>query len=49
MAIDEKLWPNHKVCECTFKFQLLLQLTILWHLSKATSLFIVACVHYDYK
>jgi len=27
----------------------LLGLTILWHLSKATRLFLVACVHYNYK
>jgi hypothetical protein len=27
----------------------LLQLTILWHLSKAIRLFLVVCVHYNYK
>ncbi len=52
MAMHEKLWPNHKVCEYTFNFIMMsciLQLTILWHLSKATRLFLVTCVHYNYK
>jgi hypothetical protein len=52
MAMDEKFWPSHKVCDYTFNFKAmpcLLQLTILWHLSKATRLFLVACVHYNYN
>jgi hypothetical protein len=50
--MDEKLWPNRKVCDYTFNFMAmscLLQLIILWHLSKATRLFLIACVHYNYK
>jgi hypothetical protein len=52
MAIDEKIWLSHKACDCTFNFMpmsCLLQLTILWHLFKATNFFIVTHVHYDYK
>jgi len=36
MAMDNKLWPTHKVCDYTFNFMAMscpLQLTILWHLS----------------
>jgi hypothetical protein len=50
--MDEKFWLSHKVCDYTFNFMAmsyLLQLTILWHLFKATRLFLVACVHYNYK
>jgi hypothetical protein len=52
MAMDEKFWPNHKVCDYTFNFMAMscfLQLTVLHHLSKATKLFLVTCVHYNYK
>jgi hypothetical protein len=47
-----KLWHNRKVGDHTFNFMAmscLLQLTILWHLSKRTRLFLVTCVHYNYK
>jgi hypothetical protein len=50
--MDEKIWPSHKVCDYIFNFiamSCLLWLTILWHLSKATMLVLVACVHYNYK
>ncbi len=50
--MDEKLWPSCKVCDYTFNFMAMscfLRLTILWHLSKATRLFLVTCVHYNYK
>jgi len=36
MAMDEKLWPNHKVYDYIFNFMTmscLLQLITLWHLS----------------
>jgi hypothetical protein len=52
MAMDEKFWPSRKVCNYTFNFMAmscLLWLTILWHMFKATRLFLVTCVHYNYK
>jgi hypothetical protein len=27
----------------------LLRIIVLWHLSKATKLFLISCVHYNYK
>jgi len=50
--MDEKFLLSHKVYNYTFNFMAmscLLQLIILWHLSKATRLFFVTCVHYNYK
>jgi hypothetical protein len=49
---DEKIWPNFKVCNYTFNFMAmpcLLWLIVLWHLSMATRLFLVACVYCNYK
>jgi hypothetical protein len=43
-SIDEKLWPSFKVCDYTLNFMAmscLLQLTVLWQLSKATRFFLV--------
>jgi hypothetical protein len=50
--MDDKFWPNRKVCNYIFNFMAmshLLQLIVLWHLSKASRLVLVACVHYNYK
>jgi len=50
--MDEKFRPSYKVYDYTFNFMAmscLLQLIVLWHLSKATMLFLVTCVHYNYK
>jgi hypothetical protein len=50
--MDEKLWHSHKVYNYTSNFMAtsrLLQLTILWHLSKATRIFLITCVHYNHK
>jgi hypothetical protein len=52
MAMDEKFWPNRKVCDYIFNFMAmscLLWLVVLWHLSKAIRLFLISCVHYNYK
>jgi hypothetical protein len=52
MTMDEKFWPGHKVCNYIFNvmtMSCLLQLIVLWHLSKVTMCFLVACVHYNYK
>jgi hypothetical protein len=52
MTMDERFWPSCEVCDFTFNFMAmscLLQLTVLWHLSKETRLFLVAYVHYNYK
>jgi len=52
MGMDEKFWPSFNVCNYTLNFvamSCLFQLTILWHLSKATRVFLIACVHYNYK
>ncbi len=52
MAMDEKFWPNCKVYNYTFNFiamSCLLQLIVLWHLFKTTRLFLVKCVHNNYK
>jgi hypothetical protein len=52
MVMDEIFRRSHKVCDYTFDFMAmscLLRLTVLWHLSKAISLFLVARVHYNYK
>jgi hypothetical protein len=50
--MDENFWPSCKVCDYTFNFMAmscLLQLIVLWHLSKTTRLFLIACVHDNYK
>jgi hypothetical protein len=50
--MDEKFFPSCKVCDYIFNFMAmpcLLQLIVLWHLSKATKLFLVTCVHYNYQ
>ncbi len=53
--IHNNVWEimaSHKVCNYIFNFiamLCLLWLIVLWHLSKATRLFSIACVHYNYK
>jgi hypothetical protein len=52
MVMNEIFWHSRKVYDYTFDFMAmscLLLLTVLWHLSKAIRLFLVACVHYNYK
>jgi hypothetical protein len=52
MTMDEKLWHSHKVYNYTFNFMAmscLLGLIVLWHLSETSKLFLVTCVHYNYK
>jgi hypothetical protein len=52
MVLDEIFWHNRKVCDYTFDLMAmscLLQLIVLLHLFKTTRLFLVACVHYNYK
>jgi hypothetical protein len=52
MVMDEKFWPSHKFCNYTFNFMAmscLLRLTILWQLFLVARLFLIACVHNNYK
>jgi hypothetical protein len=52
MEMDEIFYPNHKVYDYIFNFKAMscfLWLNVLWHLSKAIKLFLIACVHYNYK
>jgi hypothetical protein len=52
MAMDEIFCFNYKVCNYIFNFMAmscLLWLIDVWHLSKATRLFLVTFVHYNYK
>ncbi len=52
MAMDEKFFPSHKFCNYTFNFMAmscLLRLIILWHLSSIARLFLITCVHNNYK
>jgi hypothetical protein len=47
MVMDEIFWPSRKVYDYIFNFMAmsyLLRLIVLWHLSKATRLFLVTCV-----
>jgi hypothetical protein len=50
--MDEIFWPNRKVCDYTFNFMAmscLWWLTIFWYLSQTIRLFLLTCVHYNYK
>jgi hypothetical protein len=50
--MDEFFNPSCKVSNYTFNFMSISSLswlTVLWHLSKTTKVFLVACVHYNYK
>ncbi len=52
MAMDENFRPSYKVCDYIFNLLAmlcLLQLIVLWHFSKATKLFLVTCVQYNYQ
>jgi hypothetical protein len=57
ISLPKRQWmkvfgPSYKVCDYTFNFMAmscLLWLIVLLHLSIPTRLFLVACVHYDYK